>query len=48
MATVTEVKLDDISSMFGTTVQSPINVANNIKSYSSSPRSQISRWGMHI
>lgn len=36
MATITSVSLDHINSVFGTTVKSPIDIANNIKTYASS------------
>lgn len=36
MATITSVSLDHINSAFGTTVKSPIDIANNIKTYASS------------
>lgn len=36
MATITAVSLDHINSAFGTTVKSPVDIANNIKSYASS------------
>ena len=36
MATITTVSLDNINTMFGTTVKSPIDVAANIKGYAQS------------